>query len=108
LTRADRYAEYSPTEIAGSPSTSTKWSKEITSMKSASAILRIVFGLAVVGFAFFTYHRIIPRVEAGEAVQLFGHPVNATASQLTTAFTAIGVLGAVVIVLGILALNRRE
>ena len=31
-----------------------------------------MFGLAVMGFAFFTYHRIIPRVEAGEAVQLFG------------------------------------
>ncbi len=48
-------------------------------MKSASAILRIVFGLAVVAFAFFTYHQIIPHVEAGEAVQLFGHPVNPTA-----------------------------
>jgi len=63
------------TEIAGSPSSSRKWSKKITSRKSASAILRIVFGLAVVGFAFFTYHRIIPRVEAGEAVELFGHRV---------------------------------
>jgi len=41
-------------------------------MKSISAILRIVFGLVVVGFAFFTYHRIIPHVGAGEAVQLFG------------------------------------
>jgi hypothetical protein len=77
-------------------------------MKSISAILRIVFGLAVVAFAVFTYHRIIPHVEAGEAVHLFGHPVNATAGQFTTAFTAIGVLGAVVIVLGILALRRRE
>ncbi len=77
-------------------------------MKSASAILRIVFGLAVVGFAFFTYHRIIPHVEAGEAVQLFGHPVNATASQLTTAFTAIGVLGAVVIVLGAVAMRKKQ
>jgi hypothetical protein len=77
-------------------------------MKFASAILRIVFSLAVVGFAFFTYHRIIPHVDAGEAVQLFGDPVNATAGQFTTTFTAIGVLGAVVIVLGILVLKRRE
>ena len=77
-------------------------------MKSASAILRIVFGLAVVGFAFFTYHRIIAHVEAGEAVQLFGHPVNATGSQLTTAFTAIGVLGAVVIVLGAVAMRKKQ
>ena len=77
-------------------------------MKSISAILRIVFGLAVVGFAFVAYHRIIPHVEAGEAVQLFGHPVNATASQFTTAFTAIGVLGAVVIVLGAVAMRQQQ
>ncbi len=77
-------------------------------MKSASAILRIVFGLAVVGFAFFTHHQIIPRVEAGEAVQLFGHQVNATAGQFTTAFTAIGVLGVVVIVLGAVAMRKKQ
>ncbi len=77
-------------------------------MKSASGILRIVFGLVVVGFAFFIYHRIIPRVEAGEAVQLFGHPVNATAGQFTTAFTAFGVLGAVVIVLGAVAMRKKQ
>jgi hypothetical protein len=75
LTRAHGYAEYSRTGIAGSPSISTKWSKEITSMKSASAILRIAFGLAVVALEFFTYRRIIPRVEASEAVELFGHRV---------------------------------
>jgi uncharacterized BrkB/YihY/UPF0761 family membrane protein len=66
--------KYPRTGIAGSPSISRKWSKEIASMKSASGILRIVFGLVVVGFAFFIYYRVIPRVEAGEAVQLFGHP----------------------------------
>jgi ABC-type Na+ efflux pump permease subunit len=80
-------------------------------MKSISSIPRIVFGLAVVAFAFFTYHRIIPRVEAGEAVQLFGHPVNATPSQFTTAFTAIGVMGvmgAVVIVLGAVAMRKKQ
>jgi hypothetical protein len=100
--------EVSAHSNAGSPGTSTKWSKEIASVKSASGILRIVFGLAVVVFAFFTYHRIIPHVEAGEAVQLFGHPVNATASQFTTAFAAIGVLGAVVIVLGAVAMRKKQ
>ena len=77
-------------------------------MKSASAILRIVFGLVVVGFAFFTYHRIIPHVEAGEAVQLFGHPVNATTGQFTMAFTAIGGMGVVVIVLGAVAMRKKQ
>ena len=77
-------------------------------MKSVSAILRIVFGLVIVGFAVFTYHRIIPHIEAGDAVQLFGHPVNATAGQFTTAFTAIGVLGAVVIVLGAVAMRKKQ
>jgi hypothetical protein len=37
-----------------------------------------------------------------------GHPVNATASQFTTAFTAIGVLGAVVIVLGAVAMRKKQ
>jgi hypothetical protein len=67
-----------------------------------------VFGFAVVAFAFFTCHRIVPHVEAGEAVQLFGHPVNATAGQFTTAFTAIGALGVVVIVLGAFALKKKQ
>jgi LPXTG-motif cell wall-anchored protein len=43
-----------------------------------------------------------------EAVQLFGHPVNATGSQLSTAFTAIGVLGVVVIVLGAVAMRKKQ
>ena len=43
-----------------------------------------------------------------ETVQLFGHPVTATASQLTTAFTAIGVMGAVVIVLGAVAMRKKQ
>ena len=77
-------------------------------MKSVWALLRIGFGLAVVIFAYLTYHRISPHVAAGEAVQLFGHPVNATASQFTTAFAAIGILGALVIVLGGVALKKRD
>jgi ABC-type Na+ efflux pump permease subunit len=77
-------------------------------MKSTSAILRIVFGLVVVIFAYFTHHRISPHVEAGEAVQLFGHPVNASPSQFTMAFGVIGLLGVLVIVLGVVALKKRQ
>jgi hypothetical protein len=47
-------------------------------------------------------------VKGDGSVKGDGHPVNATASQLTTAFTAIGVMGALVIVLGAVAMRKKQ
>ena len=77
-------------------------------MNPISSILRIICGLALIVLSYSTYHKNSERFAAGESLQIFGFPTGASSGQLTLAFSVIGLIGAVLIVLGVLGLLKSR
>ena len=78
-------------------------------MNPASAILRIIAGLAVLGVAAYVYTSNKARISGSDMamVQLFGFQTEATSGQILFVFAAVGLVGLVLVLLGIAGLVRR-
>ena len=76
-------------------------------MNSLSAILRIVSGAALIILSYTTYNKIGSRVAAGEPLEILGFTTGASSNQLTLAFSVIGVIGVLLVILGMVTLFRK-
>lgn len=76
-------------------------------MNSTSAILRLVCGAALIILSYATYSKIGSRVAAGEPLQILGFATGASSEQLTLGLGAIGLIGALLVILGIATLLRK-
>jgi len=77
-------------------------------MKSISAALRILCGLALIIFSYSTYHRISQHVVAGEPLEAFGVTIGASPGQVTFALGVFALVGVLLIVLGVVTFfNKR-
>ena len=76
-------------------------------MKLVSGLLRLICGLILIIFAFATYHRIGAQVAAGQPIQIAGVTVDASASQLNLGLIVVGLIGAFLMILGVVTFFRK-
>jgi hypothetical protein len=78
------------------------------SMNVVSAVLRFVCGLALIGAAYVTYQRTHAQVAAGEPIQIAGVVIGASPGQLSVALWVVGVIGALLLILGVVTLTKAK
>jgi hypothetical protein len=76
-------------------------------MNVVSAILRFVCGFTLIIAAWATHRRITAHEAAGEPMQIAGVTIGASPSQVSLGLWAIGLIGALLIILGIVTLTRK-
>ncbi|MGI8605502.1 MAG: hypothetical protein ACR2OZ_21210 [Verrucomicrobiales bacterium] len=79
-------------------------------MNLQSAALRIVCGLAIAGVAAYVYSTIKPDVENSDqqGALLFGQQIDISPSVLLFIVAAVGIVGVLFAVLGVIQLLRPE
>jgi len=77
-------------------------------MKIVSGTLRLICGLALIFFAFSTYHRIGAQVASGQPIQIFGMTIGASVGQLDVALVVVGLIGVLLLALGVVTLLKKK
>jgi hypothetical protein len=77
-------------------------------MNSISAALRIICGVALIIFSYWTYHRISQHVAAGQPIEAFGVSIGASPGQVTFALGVFGLIGVLLIVLGVITFFKKR
>ena len=73
-----------------------------------SSVLRILCGLAILVFTITTYRKTFAGFQEGGKLAVWGSPVDLPPGLLTLGFVVIGLVGALLIVLGIVSFLKSK
>jgi hypothetical protein len=76
-------------------------------MNQGSSIIRMLCGLAILVMCVIQYRTMSTALDAGGQPQLFGRPVNMTATQLYLTLGVLGLVGLVMLLAGAVKLFKR-